>query len=608
VSEIRLPLHLPVVGGESFCSYADRSAADLGMSLAGFLAATGVVDDPRVATPLLSYGVALSNDRLQRFSFATRLPEPRIKQMLLSRYHGTVIDLSGFDPGQPAMLPRIAARTWAYAVGSHACPECLRDMGGAWQVAWKLPWAFACVRHRRLLADTCPRCHRRLGTGTPDGRSAPMFRSRVPVPGCCNNASPAGFTGRGRAAIPCGQPLPEIPTDTVEADSRLLAGQVAVHAALDGAPVAIAGTPVATLEYFADVRALCALLLFGCREDMFLDGPPSARLAVAMYTAARDAKAEARRAVEQEGGDVRRGPRTRYFRTTPRCAALLAAIVPPAVALLAAPSPGAFARGLKPYVAAAERRGRAHAMNLATDFGFSPRLRAAFGQCLAPSVTFTCRAGLHARAAHTLQRRYAFTPAQVPQLFWPDLYASRFAEFFPGRTSDYVRRYCSMALVKLCGAYTWNEAARLLDLHGVNGAGCANGMVDALQHGGQADAFAARLHEVAHWLEESTLRIDFRARRQALRTFREIPWYEWKDRCVRAGLHPGMLGGRNRYGAAWLWCHLTSGDHRFAPALQGGRMVSVREVYRRFLKVELPKYQTLLTDDAARLLDKGVVE
>jgi hypothetical protein len=595
VSGGRLPLHLPVVDGESFRSYADRSAADLGMSLSELLVATGVVDDPRVITPPLAYGAVLPGDRLRRFSYATRLLEARIEQMLLSCYHGTVIDLSGVVPSHPSKLSRVAFRRWVYVVGSHACPDCLRELEGAWLVAWKLPWFFACVRHRRLLVDTCPRCRRRLGAGMQDGRSAPTFRSRVPVPGYCGNTLPKGLAGRGRAAASCGQPLAEISSDSVGSYPALLAAQALLNAAMDGAAMTVADAPVASLDYFADLRALCALLLFGCRGDAPPDGPPSSRAAVATYAAERDAKAEARRAVEQEGVDFRRGPRTRYFTPTPRSAALMAAIVPPAVAILAADSPADFVQRMKPYVEAAERRGRAQAMNLPAYFEFSPRLRTAFGQCLAPSMIFTHRAGLHARTVRRPRRYYAFTPAHVPQLLWSDLYASRFAGFFPGRSPDYVRRYCSMALVKLCGTYTWTEAARLLDLHGVNGARFANGMVVALTRGGQADVFAARLHEVAEWLEADLHRVDFAARRRALSDFREIPWPEWSSLCAQAGLHPGRLGGRNRYGAAWLWCHLTLGDHHFAPALHAGPRDTVREVYRRFINVEFPKFQAVLT-------------
>nr|WP_272955244.1 TniQ family protein [Mycolicibacterium parafortuitum] len=48
------------------------------------------------------------------------------------------------------------------------CPQCLSENGGRWQLTWLLGWTFACTRHRRLLADTCPRC------GRPPMRAAPL--------------------------------------------------------------------------------------------------------------------------------------------------------------------------------------------------------------------------------------------------------------------------------------------------------------------------------------------------------------------------------------------------------------------------------------------------
>lgn len=48
------------------------------------------------------------------------------------------------------------------------CPQCLDENDGRWQLAWLLGWTFACTRHKRLLADTCPRC------GRPPMRPAPL--------------------------------------------------------------------------------------------------------------------------------------------------------------------------------------------------------------------------------------------------------------------------------------------------------------------------------------------------------------------------------------------------------------------------------------------------
>jgi len=69
-----------------------------------------------------------------------------------------------------------------------------------------------------------------------DGRSAPTFRSRVPVPGRCGNPLPKGVAGQGRTAVPCGQPIAEIASETVRAYPRLVASQALVNTAIEGAP------------------------------------------------------------------------------------------------------------------------------------------------------------------------------------------------------------------------------------------------------------------------------------------------------------------------------------------------------------------------------------
>ena len=101
--------------------------------------------------------------RLRTFARATRLDVAQVKEMLLERYHGRAVDLSGLEPTDAASFRKIALHEWAYFSGSHLCPRCVGEDRGAWQLAWKLPWSFACVRHRILLVDTCPRCGRRTG-------------------------------------------------------------------------------------------------------------------------------------------------------------------------------------------------------------------------------------------------------------------------------------------------------------------------------------------------------------------------------------------------------------------------------------------------------------
>lgn len=64
--------------------------------------------------------------------------------------------------------------------GGRFCPECLADDGGRWRMSWQLPTGFACLRHRRLLADTCAAC------GLPPRRRGHPG-NLIPRPGHCHN-------------------------------------------------------------------------------------------------------------------------------------------------------------------------------------------------------------------------------------------------------------------------------------------------------------------------------------------------------------------------------------------------------------------------------------
>ncbi|MBF4586434.1 TniQ family protein [Curtobacterium sp. VKM Ac-2887] len=66
--------------------------------------------------------------------------------------------------------PSIASRyLWARRTGTRYCPDCLLEHPGVFYAAWRLNWTFACVRHERILLDSCPECL--LPLSEPTGRS-----------------------------------------------------------------------------------------------------------------------------------------------------------------------------------------------------------------------------------------------------------------------------------------------------------------------------------------------------------------------------------------------------------------------------------------------------
>lgn len=80
------------------------------------------------------------------------------------------------------------ASPWGRVYGSRFCPDCLAASGGAWKLRWRLVWTFACLQHRCLLVDRCPRC----GGGQ---RYRYRVRHAAARPGQC--ANPAVGTPRG---------------------------------------------------------------------------------------------------------------------------------------------------------------------------------------------------------------------------------------------------------------------------------------------------------------------------------------------------------------------------------------------------------------------------
>lgn len=573
----RLPVRLAPAGGEAFSSYVDRLASDLGVPLATLLSATGAFDR-REGLPR-GYGAVAAPENLDAFAVATGIDVRRVETMLVSSYGGIVF--GGYEWGEDvASYMRFLARQWVYVSGSHGCPRCILKSGGVWKLAWKLPWSFACVRHRLLLVGVCPSCRRRTGTGRPDRRSAPNNLTAIPQPGSCANPLRPSAARTGRAARACGYLLAEASCADLDRHPQVLAAQQVLDAALDGQRSRVAGEPVWPAGYFGAMRSLCALILYAAHpEDVVVAGPLAS--AFEAHVARRGEVDEMRRRIIESGRDGRTAPRTRCYLRVPDDPALMAAIAPFAVQTLAAESPDAFAVAIAPLVARAEARNREYVKRLPDDFSFSAPLRRAFELGLAPSRRFVVRSAMQAQRGRV--PRFGFGADHVPQLVWRAEFEESFVGLIPGTYELTARRFCSMALVKLAHACTWDEAAVAIGLTDCSGSTLACAVVARLGRAGTADRFSDRLSSLAALLHADDELIDYGARRRALQDFVDIAPYDWQLICSRAGVRLGKQGGRQRFAAAWLWCELTGGDCRLAPALRGGIAGSTQDSYRRFL-------------------------
>lgn len=161
------------------------------------------------------------------------------------------------------------------------CPQCLDENDGRWQLTWLLGWTFACTRHKRLLADTCPRC------GRPPMRPAPLSDVVPDLRACTQSDGRHGHTVcgtdlRGKKRGPAASPVALAAQHTI---NTLAAGDTAAFSLYNQHTA----NPAHVL---ADLRALARDIATSYAAPMRRPGQPSIdtridRVADAFTTATR---------------------------------------------------------------------------------------------------------------------------------------------------------------------------------------------------------------------------------------------------------------------------------------------------------------------------------
>lgn len=620
----KLPIRTPPLPGESYASYIERFGRDVHAPISAVLFAFGVIDEELDRAIGSGYGIALHRERIEAMAFALDLTPERVGELFLSHYDGRVIDLSGLDLADRSSSRKIALREWAYFSGTHACPECLGETGGAWQLRWKFPWSFACVKHSRLLADSCPDCKRRIGMSRQDGSSRPRFISRIPTPGHCANAQAPGVAAVGLAAEPCGFPLSSVHTESlaggdstgaavgIRGAGRLIKAQRLLDSAMDSERVVSLGEEVATLDYFRELRSIVSFLLSVIEvEDVSAFCVPSVENRVRRYVEERDGIRQDRR---DAGAGWRNASRQRFYVGVPDSALLLAGVLPIAVELLETPSEAALGRSLGTYIERF-RRLRSGSRGHLDYFGFSERLGRAVDLYMSRYAKTTTTLGMKRvkQGASSTSKASAggasagqvsagqvsaggasgdfgeLTVANIPQLFFREDYERDLKPLLIASDSRYARRVCSMWAVKALTRCDWKDAAEVLCLPVDQTIGLKTRLLHSLNRDGHTEAFDRHIRAVMRRIGSDPLRVDYQERREALSGLVEIEWDEWKTICEAAGVAPGKRGGKNRQAAAWLWAELMSSDHLFSPTFQQSDTTNDREYFRRFVKRDLPK-------------------
>lgn len=256
----------------------------------------------------------------------------------------------------------------------------------------------------------------------------------------------------------------------------------------------------------------------------------------------------------------------------------MAAVAPTAMRILDAPFPEELSDRLAPFVY------RVSGLTRGVKQTFREIL--AFPQRLEEGALDTWRASFSRKQRRTGTGRRTVdggTYAYVPQPMWRDTFFELFADAAPGAREHYARQFCSMALLHVAGEDTWISAARLLGLPARRCRWAARAM-SAQRKAGTDSLFEARLRELARGMAADPKRVNCGDRRRALSDFTVIGTDDWSR--LPAGTPTGINTPElRRFGAAWIWCRFTGGDHRLAPGLKH----SGSEVSQRYQDLFVPE-------------------
>nr|VTP02046.1 DNA-binding transcriptional activator GcvA [Mycobacterium riyadhense] len=251
-----LPIRLKPIPGEAIDSWLEALAHRNHTVQADLLAAVRPATDQRHPSIQNRWVIQMYAQETRAVSAATGIDQAAITAMTLSHYAERALRI---DPKTQTI-----SRTfpWGRGRGSRYCPHCLAETGGRWQLAWRLGWSFACLRHRCLLADTCPAC----------GRAQRIFAhigDAIPAPGRC--ALPRR-DATGRAPARCGANLANRTVPTFSDDNLVLTAQQLIYNLMDTDRATFGvyrNNGVPSVDALADIRAVAARVLsYATHEDL----------------------------------------------------------------------------------------------------------------------------------------------------------------------------------------------------------------------------------------------------------------------------------------------------------------------------------------------------
>ncbi len=239
-----LPIRVEPLPGEAIDSWLEALAARHHASWQDMLDALGLTQPRSTVTGW----IARPTEReVTALAAATACDPADIAAAALDRYHGTALRI---DP----LIGKLSGFPWSPVSSSRFCPQCLAETGGRWQLRWRLAWSFACLRHQRLLADTCPVCRHRQ-------RRLPLPGIAVPALGRCASPLPGSV---GIAPARCGADLTRAETCRFDTDHPALHAQRRIDDIIDTGTAAFgvyATAPMPVQAALTDIKIIAERVL-----------------------------------------------------------------------------------------------------------------------------------------------------------------------------------------------------------------------------------------------------------------------------------------------------------------------------------------------------------
>ncbi|MFD7552890.1 TniQ family protein [Streptomyces sp. NPDC059816] len=571
-----LPVRFAPLDGEAFDSWLEALARRLHTPLGDLTCATGLPRGP------VDWTVLLQPQQAAAVSATTGLAEARIHSMTLRHYDQRALTIDA-----ERRRVRITA-LWGRGRGSRFCPDCLAEHDGRWMLSWRLGWSFACLRHRRLLADCCPSCGR-------IPRLRPRGPRSIPDPGRCGNTP----TGPGRSVTSgCGFDLADADTLRLDADHPALAAQALLLDVIEKGTAAFgayAVAPQSSTAALADVRAVCGRLLSCLPGQDLAQWVPADVVGPHLHP---DSGCTLAARAEQRPG----------LMSPPRAVTAATAVIA-ALRVLNQPDIRQAGSALRPLLEAI--RDDEAQVSPATirqwGHGLSPVLTAVHLAGLAPA----CRPSDHLR--HRLPAEMPRLPARtktdmklrsrkIPSMFW-NSWAVRLAP--PGGTfARILAPAMASSLLIVDSRIDFDTATRRLG-NVLEGHDLSRVLQRLDNHPGWADLVTA-LVRLADHLDAVDVPINY-ARRRGLDYSDLMPAEHWAAICRRTDTPPGS-GLHQQITRCYLFQQISGLPIESAPGHPGINGGEFRAEYTRRTALRTPELAQALREEARAFLDSRRID